>query len=206
MSETERPQIYLITPPEIEISSFSNTLSEVLDQNEIACIRLSLSSQDADHIQKTADALRDISHARDIPLVIDSHVQLVEKLGLDGVHLPDGARSVRKLRTELGSDAIIGAYCSTSRHEGMHAAEAGADYISFGPMSAGDLGDGSAVDLDLFQWWSEVIEVPIVAEGGLDKDTIISLSEITDFIALGPEIWTTDNPSECLKTLVSHLG
>ncbi len=82
---------------------------------------------------------------------------LVERLGLDGVHLTDGARTVRKARKDLGADAIVGAFCGVTRHEGISAGEAGADYAAFGPIGATGLGEG---DYGLFQWWSEMIEVP----------------------------------------------
>ena len=49
------------------------------------------------------------------------------------MHLTQGARGVRHARKELGADAIVGAFCGASRHEGMNAGEAGADYVSFAP-------------------------------------------------------------------------
>lgn len=206
MAEIERPQIYLITPPEFELSDFPGKLAAVLDAHEIACIRLSMASKDEDRVARAADALREVAHARDIAIAIDSHVQLVERLGLDGVHLTDGARSVRATRKELGADAIVGAFCGTSRHDGMNAGEAGADYVSFGPVTASSLGDGSVAPLDLFQWWSEMIEVPIVAEGGLDEDIIRTLSPATDFFGIGEEIWATDDPVKALGQLISAMS
>ena len=206
MAEQERPQIYLITPPELDLESFPALLSSVLDATEIACVRLSLSTQDETVILRTGDTLREITHARDIPLIIDTHVTMVERLGLDGVHLLDGARSVRYVRKELGGEAIIGAFCGTSRHDGMNAGEAGADYISFGPVGHTSLGSGDTVDLDVFQWWSEVVEIPVVAEGGLDEKTLATLSEITDFVALGPEVWASDTPATRLQELTAALG
>ena len=119
---------------------------------------------------------------------------MVERLGLDGVHLTDGARSVRKVRKDLGPDAIVGAFCGVQRHEGMTAGEAGADYISFGPVGISPLGDGSRAGLDIFEWWSEIIEVPVVAEGALTEELIRTLAPITDFIALGDEIWSASDP------------
>ena len=102
-----------------------------------------------------------------MPLVVADHFRLAPRLGLDGVHLTDGARQVRAARKALGADAIVGAFARASRHDGMTAAEIGADYVSFGPVGATGLGDGSVAPLDLFAWWSEMIEVPVVAEGGL---------------------------------------
>ena len=202
MAEIEHPQIYLITPPTFELSRFPSLLASVLDATEVACVRLALAGRDEDMIGRAADALREVTHARDIALVIEDHVMMVERLGLDGVHLSDGSRNVRKARKELGNDAIVGAFCGTSRHDGMTAGEAGADYVSFGPVGASSLGDGSTAPADLFQWWSEMIEVPVVAEGGISEESISTLRNITDFLAFGDEIWGADDPSSRMKELV----
>ncbi|QYX55468.1 thiamine phosphate synthase [Roseovarius sp. SCSIO 43702] len=203
---TDRPQIYLVTPPELELSRFPDALASVLDAHEVACVRLSLPGRDEDRIARAADACREVTIARDVALVIDSHTMLVERLGLDGVHLADGARSVRAARRALGADAIVGAHCGTSRHEGMNAAEAGADYVAFGPAGPSLLGDGSQAPRDLFQWWSEMIEVPVVAEGALDADHVAALAPVTDFFALGDELWSSDDPAATLATLLAAMG
>ncbi|SMY07338.1 thiamine phosphate synthase [Flavimaricola marinus] len=207
MSDTapDHPQIYLITPPELELSRFPATLAACLDRTEVGCVRLSLASRDESHIAKVADALREVTHARDVALVIDSHILLVERLGLDGVHLTDGARSVRKVRKDLGDDAIVGAFCADSRHDGMTAGELGADYISFGPVGDSPLGDGRRAELELFQWWSEMIEVPVVAEGALDADLIRALTPHTDFFGIGDEIWSTDDPAAALAAMAALM-
>ncbi|MCL3882813.1 thiamine phosphate synthase [Marivita sp. GX14005] len=205
MSAPEQPQLYLITPPELELSHFPGALARVLDSAEIACIRLSLASRDEDLILRAADAVREVAHRYDVALVIDTHVVLAQRLGLDGVHLTDGSRSVRMARKELGADAIVGAFCGQSRHDGMTAGEAGADYISFGPAGQTALGDGSRAGPELFEWWSQMIEVPVVAEGGLDEETIRALAPVTDFFGIGEEIWRSDAPEHALSRLIAAM-
>ena len=199
--DAEQPQIYLITPAEIDLSRFPDTLARVLDSVEVACVRLAPGTRDETLIARAADALRDVTHARDVALVIDSHMLLAERLGLDGVHLTDAARSVRKARKDLGDDAIVGAYCGASRHDGMTAGELGADYVSFGPCGLTPLGDGRQADPALFAWWSQMIEVPVVAEGALDAGLIRDLAPVTDFFGIGEEIWGADDPVAALHDL-----
>ncbi len=206
MDTPEQPQIYLITPPSIALDSFPDQLARVLDGVEIACIRLALAGGDEDAIARAADSCREIAHARDVALVISNHVPLAQRLGLDGVHLDDGARSVRSARKNLGADAIVGSFCRASSHDGMTAGEAGADYVAFGPVGSGNLGDGTRAERDLFQWWSEMIEVPVVAEGGLNPDLIRDLTPYTDFFGIGDEIWSTEDPLETLKALKAAMG
>ncbi len=206
MPATERPQLYLITPPEFDLAVFPDQLAAVLDGTEVACVRLAMASQDQDRVARAADALRAVTHARDVALVIERHVLLVERLGLDGVHLTDGAHSLRKVRKDLGADAIIGTFCGTTRHEGIAAAEAGADYVAFGPVGESALGDGSRAPFDLFEWWSEMIEVPVVAEGALTTDLVAKLAPVTDFLAIGAEIWGSDTPTAALRALLAPLA
>ncbi len=205
MAAEQTPQTYLITPPEIELSSFPDLLAHVLDGTEVACVRLALASRDEDTVARAADVLREVAHARDVAIVIAEHMALVERLGLDGVHLNDGPRNVRATRKALGADAIVGAYCGASRHDGMIAGESGADYVSFGPVGATALGDGTVAGADLFTWWSEMIEVPVVAEGAVTPDHASQLSGVTDFFAIGQEIWLTDDPLATLKALQSEM-
>ena len=178
----------------------------VLDGIDVACLRLALATRDEDRIARAADALREVAHARDVAIVIESHLLLVERHGLDGVHLTDGARTVRHARKELGADAIVGAFCRTSRHEGMNAGEAGADYVSFGPIGPTPLGDGAVVEFDLFQFWSEAIEVPVVAEGALTEALVAEYGSVTDFFAVGEEIWRSEDPLAALRALMAPLG
>jgi thiamine-phosphate pyrophosphorylase len=205
MPAEDRPQITLITPPTFDLEVFPDLLARVMDKVDIACLRLSLASRDEDLIARSADACRLVAHARDVAIVIDQHVLMVERLGLDGVHLTDGARSVRKVRKDLGGDAIVGAYCGVTRHEGMNAAEAGVDYVAFGPMGASALGDGAQVDFDLFQWWSDVIEVPVIAEGALTTALVEKFGPVTDFFGIGPEVWSADDPAAALMALLAPL-
>lgn len=201
----DKPQLYLITPPVIDLDLFPATLARVLEEHDVACLRLSLATRDEDVILRTGDALRDIAHAHDVAMVISDHVLMVERLGLDGVHLIDANARIRKLRDELGADTIIGAFCGTSRHDGMSAGEAGADYVSFGPVGQTALGDGQLVEREVFEWWSEVIELPVVAEGALSVDLVEAFAPITDFFAFGDEIWGAEDPVAALTRLTAPL-
>lgn len=199
-AQPEGPQLYLITPVGATASALGPILTEVLDRFPVACLRIPGAGDEAE-LGRIADLARDIAHARDVAVVIEDHVLLAQRHGLDGVHLTRNLHRIRGIRKELGADAIIGAFAGVSRHDGLNAAEAGADYVSFGPCGQSALGQGDIAPLDLFSWWSEVIEIPVVAEGALSAALIAELSAITDFIALGPEIWSAPDPTEALIAL-----
>ncbi len=201
----DAPQIYLLTPPDFELAAFQPRLSAVLDAHEIACLRLAMATRDEDRLSRAADMVRETAHARDVAVVIDQHWTLSERLGLDGVHLLDGSRSVRAARKALGPDGIVGAYAGASRHDGISAGEAGADYVAFGPVTESVFDDAGVAEPALFQWWSEMIELPVVAEGGVDVDAVADIGPFTDFFAVGEEIWREEDAAGALKTLLADL-
>ncbi len=201
MTEPEQPQIYLISPPTLELATFPDVLAKVLDTHPVACLRLALATQNEDRIARAADVCREVAHARDVALVVNDNTSLSERLGLDGVHLSGAQAQVRAARKELGPDAIVGCFCGTSRHRGMEAGEAGADYVSFGPLA----GSGETAEHELFAWWTEIMEVPIVAEGALDLATAAQLAPVTDFIGIGEEIWETEKPEDTLGSYLSQF-
>ena len=205
MSEQETPQIYLITPSNAELSFYSETLAPLMDAFPMACVRLGLVSEDETVISRHADQLRDVSHVRDVSAVISTHYRLVDALGLDGVHRVDAAKTLREIREELGANAIIGTHCGTSRHVGMNAGEVGADYICFGPVSKTALTDGDITEFDTFEWWSEMVEIPVVAEGNVTLNVAKELAPVIDFLALGPEIWAHENPGKQLEEYITRI-
>ena len=205
MSTDERPRLYLIAPPAWD-RDLPERLAPLLDGFDVACVRLALASGSEEEVGRACDALLPVCHARDVPLVVGDHYRLVERLGLDGVHLSDGARQVRTVRKLLAGDLIVGAFARTSRHDGMTAAEAGADYVAFGPAGATGLGDGSVAEPELFAWWSDMIEVPVVAEGALTPVLVGQLAPVTDFVALGPELWGADDPAAALRGFVERMA
>jgi thiamine-phosphate pyrophosphorylase len=205
MINSEKRKLYIVSPAELEIERFSEDLKLILDTVEVSCFRLALSTFDENIIARVADMTRYICHSRDVAIVIEDHFLFVKKHGLDGVHLSDGPRNVRKVRKDLGKELIVGAFCGNSKHNGITAGEAGADYVSFGPLSKTILKDGSIANPDLFAWWSKIIEIPVIAEGGLNKKVINNVKNVTDFLAFGDELWRANNPLSELNQLLSSL-
>ena len=199
----EAPQLYLIVTDGPTWDG--ERLAALLDAVQVACIRLETANRDEAEISAWVDDMREVAHARDVAILLAEHVELAARLGLDGVHL-NGSRDVRDARKTLGKEAIVGSYCGASRHAGLTAGEIGANYISFGPVSETALGTGTVVESEVFAWWSEAIELPVVAEGGLSAEAIAALAGYVDFFALGPEVTSASDPVQALKNIAAELG
>ncbi|MEM0987513.1 MAG: thiamine phosphate synthase [Pseudomonadota bacterium] len=205
MSDTE-PRLYLATPPSFDPEAFAPILAEALDAVPVACVRLDLGAAPEEDWTRAANHLIEVCHTADVALVVADHIRLVDALGLDGVHLASGRVTVRDARKALGTERIVGGYAGASRHQGMVLGEAGADYVSLGPVGdTGLLGDDSRADDALFVWWAEMIETPVVAEGGVTVADAQRLSEHTDFVVPDVALWQGDDPIGALKAYAAAL-
>jgi thiamine-phosphate pyrophosphorylase len=96
-----------------------------------------------------------------------------------------------KARAIVGPDAIVGVTCHDSRHLGLEAAEAGADYVAFGAFHPTSTKDAPArAETELLEWWQAMIEVPCVAIGGITPENGAALVEAgADFLAVSAGVW-----------------
>ena len=186
-----RCRLYLITPPVLDPAAFSHALPAVLEAGDVACLQLRLPGADDDTIRQAIKAIRPVTAARDVALVLDGHVELARTTGCDGVHLgPDDSAYVAARRT-LSDKAIIGVSAGNSRHDAMVAAEAGADYVSFGAFFPSTTVDAQSFAIpEIVAWWSELMEAPCVAVGGITPENCTELVEAgADFVAASGAIW-----------------
>ena len=142
--------------------------------------------------------------------IIDDHVELVKRLGADGVHLGKNDMPISEARRILGKDFIIGGTANTFEDVRMHA-EAGADYIGCGPFRftttkknlSPVLGLKGYTDI-VSKMKAEGINLPIVAIGGITKEDIPSLMKTgINGIALSGSILRAENPIEEMKTIIT---
>ncbi len=192
MTRADPPaRLYLVTPKEFEPEPFAALADRALAAHPVACLRLDLGAAPEEAWRAAAGHLLAVAQAHDVALVIAEHHRLVAPLGLDGVHLGVSRVPVREVREALGPDRIVGASAGVSRHVGITLANAGADYVALGPVGeTGALGDGSRAGDDLFQWWAEVIETPVVAEGGVTPADAARLAPFADFVVPDVSVWS----------------
>ncbi|MFA5539358.1 MAG: thiamine phosphate synthase, partial [Gemmobacter sp.] len=53
---------------------------------------------------------------------------------------------------------------------------------------------------------SEMIEVPVVAEGALDPALVETLAPVADFFGIGMEIWQEEDAAAALRRLLAPSG
>ncbi len=184
-------RLYLVTPPALEPAAFAPLLREALDAGDVACVQLRLKDCSEDDIRRACDVLRPIAQEREVAFILNDHPRLAREAGCDGVHVGQSDTPYRDARKILGNDAIVGVTCHDSRHLAMIAGEEGADYVAFGAFFPTSTKTAEyKAEPELLNWWSELMEVPCVAIGGITAENCAPLVTAgADFLAVVNAVW-----------------
>ena len=186
-------QLYLISPLDVS-GAFPERLARALDSAPVAAFQFRVKGLDDHAAARVAEPLLEICAARDVTFIVNDSISLAKRLGADGVHLGQSDGSVAEAREALGREAQIGVTCHASRHLGIDAGEAGADYVAFGAFfpSTTKTTEHQA-ELELLEWWQQIMEVPCVAIGGITPGNCPPLIKAgADFLAVSAAVWNGD--------------
>jgi thiamine-phosphate pyrophosphorylase len=187
---SQKCHLYLISPLDVS-GDFPERLAEALAAGPIAAFQFRVKGIDQHEAAKLAGPLQEICADHDVAFIVNDSIALAKRIKADGVHLGQDDGYPREARMELGKDAQIGVTCHNSRHLAMEAAEAGADYVAFGafyPTSTKEV--QHMAEIETLRLWSQFIEVPCVAIGGLTPENAKPIIEAgADFLAVSNAVW-----------------
>ncbi len=186
-------QLYLISPLDVG-GAFPQRLERALAAGPVAAFQFRVKDVDPHAAAELAAPLQEICQAADVAFIVNDSVSLTKRLKADGVHLGQKDGDVRLAREELGRDAQIGVTCHASRHMGMDAGDAGADYVAFGSFFPSSTKESEhRPELELLEWWQQMMEIPCVAIGGITTENCGPLiSAGADFLAVSHAVWGGD--------------
>jgi thiamine-phosphate pyrophosphorylase len=158
-----------------------------------------------------ARALREVTRALRVPLVINDRVDVALAVEADGVHVghpgvedmpPDVARRL------LGPQAIIGVSVATPE-EGVATARLGASYLSVGPIfptaSKGDA--GPAVGPQRLTAIRAVVALPLCAIGGVTAANAgLAIEAGADGVAVISAVTMAPDPAAATRSLAAAVA
>lgn len=176
-------------------------------------IQLRMKDASEETFLKTAETTRVLCKQYDAVFILDDHVEWVEKIGADGVHLGKDDMPIDKTRQLLGKDKIIGGTANTFE-DVKRIFLAGADYIGCGPFRYTTTKKklSPVLGLDgyrqiISQMKTLGINLPVIAIGG------ILLSDVADImttgvsgIAVSGGILTANNGNDPIITMTRFIN
>ncbi|MGN1319114.1 MAG: thiamine phosphate synthase [Lachnospirales bacterium] len=112
----------------------------------------------------------------DVPFVINDNVYLAKEIDADGVHVGADDMAVSEARRILGRDKIVGGTARTLERA-LIACKEGATYLGIGAVFDTSTKSGTTrMTKDLAIKINELVSIPTVAIGGINKENISRLS------------------------------
>ena len=200
--------LYLVTPAAIDLSTFPDLLAEALDAGDVAAVQLRLKDVPDDTLKRAIDALRPAVQSRGVAFIMNDRPDLAVAQGCDGAHVGQTDTPALIARKLLG-ERTMGVTCHDSRDLAITAGEQGADYVAFGAFFPTTSKDASTrADPDVLQWWSDLMELPCVAIGGITAANCAPLVRAgADFLAVIGAVWNfPDGPAAGVRAMNAAIA
>ena len=156
-----------------------------------------------------AEELRELTAERGAHLIINDRADVALAVGADGVHLPARGLPPAIARRIVGEGMLVGV-STHSLAEARQAAEAGADYIFFGPLfyTPSKAAYGPPVGLEALQEVAAALgtSVPVIGLGGVKPGNVAEvLAHGARGVALISAVIAADDPAEAARGILSEM-
>ncbi|WP_308587903.1 thiamine phosphate synthase [uncultured Slackia sp.] len=110
-----------------------------------------------------------------VPFVVNDDLEAASVAQADGVHVGQSDAACEEARRILGPDKIVGVSVQTV-DQALAASEAGADYLGVGALfKTATKPEAADVCLDALLEICRSVDIPVVAIGGLNEETVAAL-------------------------------
>lgn len=196
------------------ITHYTNTIS-YLDSVRLALeggcrwVQLRMKGASEEEMLPVALGAQRMCREAGATFIIDDHVELVRRIGADGVHLGKNDMPIDEARSILGSGFIIGGTANTFDDVLMHHRR-GADYIGCGPFRFTTTKEKLSPVLGLEGYRSIMeqmkaagLDMPVVAIGGITAADIPSImaTGVTGIALSGSVLRAADPAAEMARLI-----
>lgn len=165
----------------------------------VTCVQLREKELDDEAFLVEAVEIATLCKKYKVPFFINDNVDIAIKCKADGIHVGQEDMIASQVRQKVGEDMMIGVSVH-SVEEALEAVKNGADCLGVGAMfSTSTKTDVDVLPKEILKNICEVVDVPVVAIGGIGKGNMLELSGTkVDGVALVSAIFAAEDiESEC---------
>ncbi len=175
-------------------------------------IQLRMKDKLKEEIIETGRTLRKMCDNYGATFILDDHVEIVNAVGADGVHLGQMDMPIREARDILGDKKIIGGTANTLE-EIRSLYHSGADYIGCGPFRytttkanlAPIIGLNGYENLMIYMS-EEELDIPVIAIGGIQRQDVVPILQTgVSGIAISSALLQAKDPVETMKLFIKDI-
>lgn len=186
-----RPRLVLATTLLPDGEAGERLLRAALSGGDVSTVIFDPVGRDADAFQAFAEPLVALVQDYGAAAIITDDTRCAGRVQADGLHLTDGdAEALGEAIERYQPRLIVGASGFTTRHDALEAGERLPDYMMFGRLGADEEDAADAADLDMAEWWAEIVEVPCILLGGGSLSTLAEAAQTgAEFICLSRAVF-----------------
>jgi len=138
--------------------------------------------------------IKEVTNKYHVPFVINDDVEVAIACGADGVHVGQQDMEASNVREKIGNARILGVSVQSVK-QAVLAEEKGANYLGVGAVfSTSTKLDADAVSYETLKAICYAVSIPVVAIGGISKETIMKLKGSgVDGVAVVSAIFAQDD-------------
>ena len=170
----------------------------------VTCVQLREKElEDAAFLQEARE-LSALCRRYGVPFLVNDNVDIALASGADGVHVGQEDMDPAQVRLRAGKDMLLGVSVHTVE-EAREAVRKGADYLGVGAMfPTGTKADAERVPRQVLRNICAAVDVPVVAIGGLNRESIPRLSGSgVDGVALVSAIFSAEDIEGACRELLA---
>ncbi|EJF80558.1 thiamine phosphate synthase [Bartonella doshiae] len=153
-------------------------------------------------LQKQAQIYKEDIQQHGAALLIAGSSQVAGRIQADGLHLENDLNALECFKNQTKEQKIIGFGNLRNRHSAMVAGEVGVDYLLFGKLGADKKPHAHPRNIQLAQWWAEIMEIPALVQAGSDFANFDEVVQTAcEFIAVEEVLFAHENPLNILERI-----
>ncbi len=200
-------RLYLVTPREIDISTFPKVLDAALAAGDVASLLIDIEAASDMIRQRIAEILTPIAQARGVAVLVRNDTRAAGRAKTDGIHVDTGRADLDGALQSFQPASIVGAGNLATRHEAMEAGETSVDYVFFGTLDRPEEPMTAPRALELAEWWVPLFEPPVVLLAGSDLASLDDAAATgAEFVALRDAVWNhAGGPAAAVREAARRL-
>lgn len=169
-----------------ELAQFDESqFKKVLSAGDIASIVFSPEQMDESTFQKLVEPLVKVAQQHDVAAVIADYSRIAGRVSADGLQLGQDQQALKDAIQKFSPNIMVGAANVKTRHNALTIGELRPDYLMFGKPNGDIRAEPHPKNLDLGNWWSQMVEIPCIVMGGSELESVIEVAQCgAEFVAL----------------------
>ena len=140
-------------------------VEQALEGGDIASVILHSHEKDNSGFEPFCRDVIPIIQARDIAAIVANDSQIMGRCGADGLYADQDLESGKDLIARFSPQKIVGFGNIMNRHDALSFGELGPDFLFFGKLGGDKRAKPHPKNLELANWWSELVEIPCIVMG-----------------------------------------